>query len=152
ITYDPYIRPEALQQASVSGVKFEDLLSSSDYISLHMPLTKETHYLFDAKVFRKMKPTCYLVNTARGQLIDETALVHALDDGNIAGAALDVLEHEPPDNSPLVGRDNVILTPHISFYSVESLQELQTRAAEEVARVLSGNPPRNPINPIVLNR
>jgi len=99
-----------------------------------------------------MKPTCYLVNTARGQLIDETALAHALDNGELAGAALDVLEREPPSGSPLFGRDNVILSPHMSFYSVESLQELQTRAAEEVARALSGITPRNPINPAVLDR
>jgi D-3-phosphoglycerate dehydrogenase / 2-oxoglutarate reductase len=151
-TYDPYIQPEVLQRADVIGMSFDDLLSSSDYISLHIPLSGETHHLFDAKALRKMKPICYLVNTARGQLIDETALAHALDSGALAGAALDVLECEPPYGSPFFGRDNVILTPHISFYSVESLQELETRAAEEVARVLSGNPPRNPMNPIVVKR
>ena len=74
----------------------------------------------------------------------------ALDAGQLAGAALDVLEMEPPTSSPLFGRDNVILTPHTSFYSVEALEELQTKAAEEVVRVLSGQPPRNPVNPDVL--
>jgi D-3-phosphoglycerate dehydrogenase / 2-oxoglutarate reductase len=152
ITYDPYIQPEVLQRASVRGMSFDDVLSSSDYISLHIPLSGETHHLFDANAFPKMKPTCYLVNTARGQLIDESALTHALDEGELAGAALDVLEREPPHGSLLFGRDNVILTPHIGFYSVESLQQLEIRAAEEVARVLSGSPPRNPINPTVLNR
>jgi D-3-phosphoglycerate dehydrogenase len=152
ITYDPYIKPESLQRARVRGTSFDDLLSSSDYISLHIPLSRETHHIIDAKAFQKMKPTCYLVNTARGPLIDELALTHALDHGELAGAALDVLEREPPDHSPLLGRDNVILTPHIGFYSVESLQQLETRAAEEVARVLSGISPRNPINPTVLTR
>lgn len=152
ITYDPYVQPELLQRTGVTGVSFEDLLNSSDCISLHSPLTVETRHLFDTKAFQRMKSTCYLVNTARGPLIDEAALAYALDTGEIAGAALDVLEHEPPSGSLLFGRDNVILTPHMSFYSVESLEELQTRAAQEVARAINGNPPLNPINPLVLNR
>jgi D-3-phosphoglycerate dehydrogenase / 2-oxoglutarate reductase len=97
-----------------------------------------------------MKPTAYLINTARGPIVDEEALAHALDTGRIAGAALDVLSSEPPLTSPLFGRDNVILTPHMSFYSVESLIELQTKAAEDVVRVLTGKMPRNPINPEAL--
>jgi D-3-phosphoglycerate dehydrogenase len=83
--------------------------------------------------------------------VDEKALAAALDAKQLAGAALDVMEQEPPVNSPLFGRDNVILTPHTSFYSVESLEDLQTKAAEEVVRVLSGQPPRNPVNPEVLS-
>ena len=90
---------------------------------------------------RQMKPGAVLVNTSRGPVVDEAALAHALDAGQLAGAALDVLEQEPPVSSPLFGRDNVILTPHTSFYSVEALEELQTKAAEEVVRVLSGEPP-----------
>ena len=84
--------------------------------------------------------------------IDEAALARALDAGHLAGAALDVMPQEPPSNSPLLGRDNVILTPHTSFYSEESLVELQTKAAEEVVCVLSGQTPRNPVNPEVLQR
>ncbi len=110
----------------------------------------ETHHLFNAEVFRKMKPGAVIVNTSRGPVVDEAALAKALDAGQLAGAALDVLEMEPPTSSPLFGRDNVILTPHTSFYSVEALEELQTKAAEEVVRVLSGQPPRNPVNPDVL--
>ena len=97
-----------------------------------------------------MKPGAVIVNTSRGPVVDEAALARALDAKQIAGAALDVMEQEPPVNSPLFGRDNVILTPHTSFYSVESLEELQTKAAEEVVRVLSGQPPRNPVNPEAL--
>ena len=97
-----------------------------------------------------MKPGAVIVNTSRGPMVDEAALAAALDAKQIAGAALDVMEQEPPVNSPLFGRDNVILTPHTSFYSEESLEELQTKAAEEVVRVLSGQPPRNPVNPEAL--
>jgi D-3-phosphoglycerate dehydrogenase len=119
----------------------------SDYISIHSPLLPETHHLFNAAVFAKMKPRAYLVNTARGPIVDEEALAKALDAKQLAGAALDVMEKEPPVSSPLFGRENVILTPHTSFYSEESLVDLQTKAAEEVVRVLSGQAPRNAVNP-----
>jgi len=99
-----------------------------------------------------MKPTAYVINTARGPIVDEKALADALDAKQLAGAALDVMPIEPPVNSPLFGRDNVIITPHTSFYSEESLVDLQTKAAEEVARVLTGQAPRNPVNPEVLQR
>jgi len=94
----------------------------------------------------------FFVNTARGRLVDEAALVRALETGHLAGAALDVMPQEPPVGSPLVGRDRVILTPHTSFYSEESLVELQVKAAEEVVRVLSGHSPRNPVNPEAVQR
>jgi D-3-phosphoglycerate dehydrogenase len=97
-----------------------------------------------------MKPTAYLINTARGPIVDEAALARALDAGQLAGAALDVMPQEPPSGSPLLGRNNVIITPHTSFYSEESLVDLQTKAAEEVVRVLKGQAPRNPVNPEVL--
>jgi len=97
-----------------------------------------------------MKRGAYIVNTARGPIIDEDALAEALDAGQIAGAALDVMSQEPPPASPLFGRDNVIITPHTSFYSEESLVELQVKAAQEVVAVLSGRPPRNPVNPEAL--
>jgi D-3-phosphoglycerate dehydrogenase len=99
-----------------------------------------------------MKPTAYLINTARGPIVDEAALARALDARRLAGAALDVMPQEPPVGSPLLGRENVIITPHTSFYSEESLLELQRKAAEEVVAVLSGHAPRNPVNPEVLQR
>jgi D-3-phosphoglycerate dehydrogenase / 2-oxoglutarate reductase len=150
ISYDPYVPKAVMDQAGVGQVEFAELVRTSDYISIHSPLLPETHHLFNADVFRMMKPSTFLVNTARGPVVDEAALARALDGKQLAGAALDVLEQEPPVNSPLFGRDNVILTPHTSFYSVESLEELQTKAAEEVVRVLSGEAPRNPVNPEVL--
>src|SRR6202049_1378360 len=150
VTFDPFVPQTVLDQAGVERVEFDQLVRISDYISIHTPLLPETHHLFNADVFRKMKPGAVIVNTSRGPVVDETALAQALDAGQLAGAALDVLEKEPPTGSPLFGRDNVILTPHTSFYSVEALEELQTKAAEEVVRVLSGQAPRNPVNPDVL--
>jgi len=150
ITYDPYVSDEVLKRANVRRVELNHLIRTSDYISLHCPLTPETKHLFSAAAFQKMKRSAYLVNTARGPVIDEVALAQALDQKLIAGAALDVMEKEPPETSPLFGRDNIIVTPHTSFYSEESLVDLQTKAAEEVVRVLSGQAPRNPVNPEVL--
>jgi D-3-phosphoglycerate dehydrogenase / 2-oxoglutarate reductase len=150
VAYDPYVPKAVMDKAGVGQVEFAELLKISDYISIHSPLLPETHHLFSTEVFRQMKPGAVIVNTSRGPVVDEAALAAALDAKQIAGAALDVMEQEPPVNSPLFGRDNVILTPHTSFYSVESLEELQTKAAEEVVRVLSGQPPRNPVNPEAL--
>src|SRR5579863_10059395 len=149
VAYDPYVSNEVLARAGVERVEFDELVRVSDYISIHTPLMPATHHLFSTDVFRRMKPTAYIVNTARGPIIDEAALAQALDEKRLAGAALDVMEQEPPTNSPLFGRDNVILTPHTSFYSEESLVDLQTKAAEEVLRVLTGKPVRNPVNPEV---
>jgi D-3-phosphoglycerate dehydrogenase len=150
VTFDPYVPQTVLDQAGVEGVEFADLLKVSDYISIHTPLLPETHHLFSTDAFSKMKPGSVIVNTSRGPVVDEAALAAALDAKQLAGAALDVLEQEPPTSSPLFGRDNVILTPHTSFYSVEALEELQSKAAEEVIRVLSGQAPRNPVNPEAL--
>ena len=147
VAYDPYISEDAFLSAGVTGVQFDELLKVSDYISIHSPLTPATRHLFNAEAFRQMKPTAYAINTARGAIVDEAALAQALDRKEIAGAALDVMEREPATSSPLFGRDNVIITPHMSFYSEESLVDLQTKAAEEVVRVLSGQAPRYPINP-----
>jgi D-3-phosphoglycerate dehydrogenase / 2-oxoglutarate reductase len=152
VTHDPYIAPELLDRAGVEGVSFLELLKVSDYISIHTPLIPETLGMFDADVLRQMKSTAYLINTARGAIVDDTALAQALDAGQLAGAALDVLPQEPPIASPLFGRYNVILTPHISFYSVESLVDLQTKAAEEVVRVITNQLARNPVNPEVSPR
>ena len=150
VASDPFVPQSVMEQAGVGKVEFAQLLKISDYISIHSPLLPETHHLFSTDVFRQMKPGAVIVNTSRGPVVDEEALAAALDAKQLAGAALDVMEKEPPGNSPLFGRDNVILTPHTSFYSVESLEELQTKAAEEVVRVLSGQPPRNPVNPEAL--
>ena len=149
VTHDPFVPDEVLSYCAVERVDFDELLKISDFISIHTPLMPATHHLFNADVFSRMKPNAYLINTARGPIIDETALAQALDMKQIAGAALDVMEKEPPGSSPLFGRDNVVVTPHTSFYSEESLVDLQTKASEEVVRVLTGQTPRNPVNPEV---
>ena len=150
VAYDPYVPASVFSKAGVEQVDFPRLLKISDYVSIHSPLVPETKGLFNADAFRQMKKTAYVVNTARGPVIDEAALAAALDAGQIAGAALDVMTQEPPANSPLIGNRKVIITPHTSFYSEESLVELQTKASQEVVSVLSGKPPRNPVNPDVL--
>ena len=150
IGYDPFVSEETMKCAGVEKVDFSELVKVSDHISIHTPLVPETNHLFNADVFRRMKPTAHLINTARGAVVDEEALAQALDQGHLAGAALDVLSQEPPSTSPLFGRDSVILTPHMSFYSAESLVELQSKAAEEVVHVLIGEAPRHPLNPEAL--
>jgi len=151
IACDPFAPPDAFAREGVEPVDFAQLLAQSDYVSIHAPLVPETRDLFSADAFRQMKPTAYLINTARGPIVNEAALARALDARQLAGAALDVMPQEPPVGSPLIGRDDVIITPHTSFYSEESLVELQRKAAEEVVAVLTGKPPRNPVNPEVLH-
>jgi len=147
LTYDPYVNTNALAATGVESVSFDDLLAHSDFISVHAPLQPATRGLMNAKAFAKMKKGAFLINTARGPLVDEAALVGALDSGHLGGAALDVVAAEPLDkNSPLIGRDNVILTPHAAYYSVEALDELQTKCASDVARVLSGEKAVYPIS------
>ena len=146
ITHDPYVSKDVLASAGVEGVSFDDLLARSDFISVHAPLLPATRGLINAAAFAKMKKGALIVNTARGPLIDEAALIAALDCGHLGGAALDVVATEPlAKDSPLLGRDNVILTPHTAFYSVEALVELQTKAASDVARVLAGEKPVYPV-------
>lgn len=147
LTHDPFVKAETLAAAGVEGVSFDDLLARSDFISVHAPLLPATRGLMNAPAFAKMKQGGYLINTARGPLVDEAALIAALDSGHLGGAALDVVTTEPLANdSPLLGRDNVILTPHTAFYSVEALEELQTKCATDVARVLSGEKAVYPIS------
>jgi D-3-phosphoglycerate dehydrogenase / 2-oxoglutarate reductase len=146
VAHDPNVSQHALSAVGVESMSFDRLLEISDFVSIHAPLLPVTRGLFNAEVFGKMKQGSYLINTARGPLVDEDALLAALDSGRLAGAALDVVAVEPlPKESRLIGRDNVVLTPHTGFYSVEALNELQTKCAADVARVLSGEPPVYPV-------
>jgi len=146
VTHDPYVAQQTLAAAGVESVSFDRLLEISDFVSIHAPLMPATRGLFNAEVFSKMKTGALLINTARGPLVDEDALASALDSGRLGGAALDVVAVEPlSKDSRLIGRDNVILTPHTAFYSVEALNELQTKCAADVARVLSGEKPVYPV-------
>jgi D-3-phosphoglycerate dehydrogenase len=147
IAFDPYAKPELFKAAGVESVDLDTLFKTSDYISVHAPLTPETRGMVNAAAFAKLKKGAYIVNTARGPLIDEAALIAALDSGQIGGAGLDVVAVEPlAKDSPLLGRDNVIITPHTGFYSIEALDELQSKCASDVARVLSGEKAVYPIS------
>ena len=147
IAYDPYAKPEVFRAAGVEGVDFDTLLKTSDYVSVHAPLLPATRGMMNAAAFAKMKKGAYIVNTARGPLIDEPALIAALDSGQVGGAGLDVVTAEPlAKDSPLLGRDNVIVSPHTAFYSIEALSELQVKCASDVARVLSGEKAVYPIS------
>jgi len=148
IAYDPYV---SKVDRRIKLVEFSQLLSDSDFISIHSPLTDETRHLFGENKLRAMKKTAYLINTARGPIINEKDLYVALKEKWIAGAALDVMEKEPPDwENPLLKLDNLIITPHISFYSEESYVELKTKTAEAVLSVLKGELPRTFVNPQVV--
>ena len=147
IAHDPYVSAAIAQELGVELVSFERLLEISDFISVHAPLTPQTRGLFNADAFGRMKKGAIIVNTARGPLLDEASLVAALDAGHLGGAGLDVVATEPlSKESPLLGRSNVILTPHTAFYSVEALEELQTKCATDVAHVLSGERPIYPVS------
>jgi D-3-phosphoglycerate dehydrogenase len=146
IAHDPFVAPDVVTSLGAESVGFDELLQQSDFISVHAPLTPQTRGLLNAEAFGKMKKGVAIVNTARGPLIDEQALLQALDSGRVGAAALDVLPVEPPPKDfPLLGRDNVILSPHTGFYSVDALNELQTKCASDVARVLSGEKPVYPV-------
>ena len=150
---DPYVDADTYASHGVRGVDLDELISTSDYISVHAPLTDETHNMFNAEAFSRMKRGAFLVNTARGPLVDVEALVDALDAGQIAGAGLDVLPEEPPGaDLRLLGRDDVLVTPHVGFYSEDSMIDLQAKAAEQVALVLSGEDPLYPVNAEALGK
>lgn len=151
ITYDPYLPPSEVEKHRVEPVDFDRLLEESDFVSLHVPLTEENYHMFGLEQFKKMKPTAYLINTARGAIVDEKALYTAASQGWIAGAGLDVLEKEqPPDpDNPLLELDNVIITPHNASYSETSFWEVRRRPVDEVARVLQGKWPVYFVNPEV---
>ena len=129
------------QQYEVTYVSLEELLQRSDIVSINAPLQRETRHLIDASALGLMKPTAFLLNTARGDLVDETALAEALQQGRLAGAGLDVFHDEPLLQSPLHGLDNVVLSPHLAAYSREGLQETGVLAARAVLTVLEGGQP-----------
>jgi D-3-phosphoglycerate dehydrogenase len=149
LVYDPFLNQEAVDRLGVKAVDLATLAREADYVSLHTPLIDSTRHLVSTEFLALMKPTAYLINAARGPLIDETALLYAVRNGQIAGAALDVLATEPagPDN-PLLQEERILITPHSAWYSEEAKIEMRTRAAEEVVRVLQGQPPRAPANQV----
>ncbi|WP_330351079.1 C-terminal binding protein [Streptomyces sp. NBC_00582] len=143
LAHDPYPPDRA---PGVELTTFEELLGASDVVVLHVPLTENTRHLVGAKELALMKPGALLVNVSRGGLVDTDALIEALASGLVDGAGLDVLESEPEVPSALLERPGVLVTPHIAFSSTASVEELRRRAAQEVVRVLAGEPPAYPCN------
>ncbi len=147
IAFDPYVPEEVAKGANVELVTLDELCERSDFISVHAPLNKHTQGMISHDQFNKMKKEAFIINTARGPVIDEAALIVALQEGKIAGAGLDVVEVEPIEaTNPLLKMDNVILNPHSAFYSVEAETELKRKTAENVADVLSGFYPTYLVN------
>jgi D-3-phosphoglycerate dehydrogenase len=150
ISFDPYL------QKAPEGIELTDLdtlLKESDFISIHCPLNDSTRHLIGQREFGKMEKKPIVINTSRGPIIDENALIQALAKGQISGAGLDVLEKEPPDSkSPMLKMENVVLSPHVSFYSVESISELKRRTAENVSAILLGKWPRSVVNREVMEK
>jgi D-3-phosphoglycerate dehydrogenase / 2-oxoglutarate reductase len=154
IAHDPYVPAAEMERRGARSVSFAELLEQSDFLVVQAPLTAGTRNLFDEARLRRMKPSAFLVNTARGPIVSDAALYQALKEGWIAGAAVDDIEEEPakvhdwePTN-PLFTLENVIITPHAAYYSEESMWTVREFAAEEVVRVLTGQQPLSPVNTI----
>jgi D-3-phosphoglycerate dehydrogenase len=149
VAYDPYLDDAAIGDLGARPMTLEELLATSDYVSIHTPLMPETRHLLGAAELARMKPTACLVNVARGGVVDQSALVAALAEGRLAGAGVDVFEAEPlPTDDPLMSLDNVILSPHAAHHSLESMNELRGRVIADVAAVLAGEEPHFPVNAV----
>jgi D-3-phosphoglycerate dehydrogenase / 2-oxoglutarate reductase len=153
IAYDPYLEPEVFHGADVRRVDLETCLAEADFLSVHLPLTAETRGLIDREGLNRMKASAVLVNTSRGGVIDEAALVDALRSGRLRGAGLDVFALEPlPTDHPLLGIPTVTVSGHVGFYSEESIEQMQRDAAEQVVGALEGSVPEFLVNREVLER
>ena len=149
LAHDPVIEDDRIAEQGIEPAGFAEVIGRSDYISLHVPLTPETRHLIDAEALARMKPSARIINTARGPVVDEDALLAALREGRIAGAALDVLHREPPPpDHPLLHQPNVIVTPHAAWYSKGAKTDLFVRCAQDVIRVLAGEEPVYPLNDV----
>lgn len=147
MVYDPYVSEGILEEMGVMPVALHTLFAESDFISIHTPLNQETFHMIGEKELKSMKKTAYLINTSRGPIIDEKALIKAIHEGWIAGAALDVLEQEPlVGDHPLKNLNNVILTPHSAWYTEDALLETRTKAATNIVEFLSGDQPKYWLN------
>jgi C-terminal binding protein len=150
VFFDPLVPQGTDKALGIRRVhRLDELLEQSHFVSLHCYLDPTTHHLIDARALARMRPGAFLINTARGPVVDQEALLLALDSGQLGGAGIDVVEREPLDDDRLRRHPRVLLTPHSAFYSVEGFVELRTKAAEEVRRVLLGEAPRNPIIPVL---
>ncbi len=147
IATDPYVDSKVAEEMGVELVDFDTVVREADVMSINTPLTPETKHMFNLEVFKKMKPTAFVINTGRGPLIKEKDLYEALKNKVIAGAAIDVTETEPlPVDNELFTLENLIITPHAAFFTRDSFEELRRRACEEAIRVLNGQEPENRVN------
>jgi D-3-phosphoglycerate dehydrogenase len=137
LAYDPFVTPEIIEETSAELVTLDALLARADYVSLHCPLTDQTRNLIDAVRLAQMKPGACLINCARGALVDEATLCHALQSDHLAGAALDVYAHEPPKGSPLLSLDTVVLTPHLGASTKEARPAVSVKIAEDMTAFLT---------------
>jgi D-3-phosphoglycerate dehydrogenase len=153
LAFDPYVTSETAAACNARLVDLDQLMASADYVSVNAPLTAQTRHMISSAQLRQMKSSAWLVNTSRGSVVDEAALIEALQSGTLAGAALDVFETEPVlADSPLLQMKNVVLNPHAAYYSQRAEAELHRRVAEEVAQVLGGKYPNSLVNPAVKAR
>lgn len=148
ISTDPYVDAATMRDYGVEKVSFDELLERVDYLSVHVPLYEETRHMFSTRELERLSDDCIIVNTSRGPVIDEAALIEALEAGQIAKVGLDVLESEPPaPDNPLLDRDDVIVTPHTAWYSEESKADLSKGVADAVVAVLHGESPHAVVTP-----
>jgi D-3-phosphoglycerate dehydrogenase / 2-oxoglutarate reductase len=148
--FDPFVEVAEFTKHGAEPASLDEVIQESDFLSLHVPLTPETHHLMNAARLRHMKESAYLINTSRGGVVDQEALVRALREKWIVGAGLDVFEQEPlPSDSPLLAMENVVMTPHVASYTDAAFARLRARVAEEAVRVISGEWPTAIVNPEV---
>jgi glyoxylate reductase len=149
VAYDPPLRETIMEMRGVEYRELDDLLKESDFITLHCPLTKETHHLIGKRELALMKPTAILINTSRGPVVDEKALVSVLSKGRIAGAGLDVYEREPKLSSGLSKLENVVLLPHVGSLTKDTREQMAVVAAKNAIAMVRGKRPKNIVNPEV---
>jgi len=149
VAYDPFWPEEFAARQHIERMEIDDLLAASDIVSLHAPLTSENRGLIDKQALLRMKPSALLINAARGELVKEADLYEALRNGIIAGVALDVFEKEPPTDSPLLGLDNVVLTPHTAAFTHEAMHKMNASIVEQIIDYAAGRKPAHCVNPQV---
>jgi len=153
LVYDPYVEESNLRELGVEKTELDELLRQSDFVSLHVPLNESTRHLIDREKISLMKRTAYLINTARGGVVDEKALAEAFKSGQIAGAALDVFDVEPlPADSPFFDCPNVIMTPHVGAHTYEAILRMNMMAAESIVDFFNGKIPKHVVNRDVITK
>ena len=146
VGYDPFVSPDHAKRMGITLVSLEELLAQVDFITLHTPLTDSTRRMISAKQIALLKPGARLINVARGELVDEQAILDGLESGQLEGVALDVFAEEPPQNMALIGHPKVVVTPHLGASTEEAQREVAIEASEQVLAVLNGEPARNTVN------